>query len=610
MKTAAHLTGKLLYALIFTVLLPIILYFWALKTADAVIYPAVSSETGGWIMMASGGLLMLWAMWALYRFGKGLPMNAYPPPVYVSRGPYRIFGHPIYWGFSLVMTGFFIFTASASGFWIVSPLTILGIVALVMGYEEPDLNLRFPDRKSKPILSLPNENQDVPTLDKRLVSLFRVSGALVLCNFLIHAMGYSHPTGASNMVFLVLLIIIPFILRRNDLLRNWEISSLLSLAFLFFIAILFPSFISLNFSAGSFFLLSVHAFLILIALKELFSQSITLAAVFTVLAVYPVYHAVNSSNSVSGYIAISLILFVVSGYYQNIWALLRNTAETIANSWKEWIIGKVRILNRGFYLATSAFMGVLLAGFLAGTENVYALLVFSIIVTITAGLWAQLIEGSAKLKRPFGYYGGLTGIIFGTVVIWLLGYNAWIIIGVASVVMPWMQAVGRLGCLVNGCCHGRRVDDPRVGIRYFHPRSRVCNISGLKGELLHPTQLYSIIWLFFIGILLLSMWYKSMSCSFIFGVYLILTGLGRFVEESYRGEVQTPSYMGLRLYQWTAIISVAVGIVMTMVRIRTPEITPGLNWESILVSGLMGLFLFFAMGVDFPFSNARFSRLV
>jgi prolipoprotein diacylglyceryltransferase len=132
----------------------------------------------------------------------------------------------------------------------------------------------------------------------------------------------------------------------------------------------------------------------------------------------------------------------------------------------------------------------------------------------------------------------------------------------------------------------------------------------LKGELVHPTQLYSILWLMLVGILLLTLWNNDMSSAFIFGLYLILTGLGRFVEEAYRGEVQTPRIKGLRLYQWTAVFSVIAGIFMTIIQVEPAVIHPGFGWESVLVAALSGFFLFFAMGVDFPFSNARFSRLV
>jgi len=191
-----------------------------------------------------------------------------------------------------------------------------------------------------------------------------------------------------------------------------------------------------------------------------------------------------------------------------------------------------------------------------------------------------------------------------------MGFNVWIIIGVISVVMPWVQGIGRFRCLVNGCCHGSKVANPDIGIKYFHPRSRVCGISHLKGELLHPTPLYSMLWLFLVGFILLSLWYNNFSPPFIFGLYLILTGIGRFVEEAYRGEVQTPIVKGLRLYQWTAILSVLIGIIMTLIHIDVVVITSDFGWETIMSAMIGGLITAFAMGVDFPYSNARFSRLV
>ena len=113
-----------------------------------------------------------------------------------------------------------------------------------------------------------------------------------------------------------------------------------------------------------------------------------------------------------------------------------------------------------------------------------------------------------------------------------------------------------------------------------------------------------------IGFILLSLWYNNFSSPFIFGLYLILTGIGRFVEEAYRGEVQTPILKGLRLYQWTAILSVFIGIIMTLIDIDSAAILSNVGWETILSATIGGLFTTFAMGIDFPYSNARFSRLV
>jgi|GEM_PF-1832419 len=78
----------------------------------------------------------------------------------------------------------------------------------------------------------------------------------------------------------------------------------------------------------------------------------------------------------------------------------------------------------------------------------------------------------------------------------------------------------------------------------------------------------------------------------------------------YRGEVQIAIVKGLRLYQWTAILSVLVGIAMTLNQIQAIHHMSAYNTDALTAAFIGGRFVFFAMGVDFPQSNARFSRLV
>ena len=516
MKQISHYLGKLLYSIAFLIFLPAGLWYWAKYSQYVITFPAIESKPAGGILMIAGGSFMLWAMVVLILSGKGLPMNAYPPVRFVTNGPYRLFKHPIYWGFGILMVGCSIFTGSASGLWLVSPLTILGMIALVLGYEEIDLKRRFPDQKIKTVLDLPEKQAVSLHLRDRLASLLWIFYFLMFSNFtIIKLTGTTPPLfGEPLMIYsghenpylpflgIVFLIMIPFFLKRKDALRAWLYSGILSLCLSVFIGLLYPAFGAQYLPPHDSALFTVPVFLIFISLKAIFRQSWTIAIVFTVVALILVILQLIYSPSAILYLADSILIFLLSAYYLRIWDFLKNNAEKIANSWKEWTFGKVRVINHGFYVGSGAFFGVLLAGILAGKDYAWAILVFALIVTICSALWAQLIEGSEKLKRPFGYYGGLVGILFGSIAVWVMGFNGWVIVGVASVVMPWVQAMGRLRCLVNGCCHGGRTNNPVVGIRYFHPRSRVCNISGLKGELVHPTQLYSIIWLFFVGLIL------------------------------------------------------------------------------------------------------------
>ncbi|PTX44811.1 phospholipid methyltransferase [Christiangramia gaetbulicola] len=625
MKTPSTFTGKFLYAITFLVVIPLILWLWAIYTEEFISFPAIGSENAGWAFFIGGLLLMIWGMYSLKVYGKGLPMNAYPPAKFVDNGAYLFLAHPIYWGFGILMIGFFMLTHSASGLWLVTPLTILCMIALVMGYETIDLKKRFPDRSISTIFKLPENTKASPDLRERLVSLFLVIASLFLANFLITRViendvssiieiRLSLPPFTQNEYLPLLgigyLLLIPFILRSCEVLRHWTLASLLGISIYIFCSFLYPELVAIYLEPYQNLVYIVPIFLLLISLKAIFKTSKILVILFGLFTLMLVILQLSYTYSAVLSLSVSLIIYLCADNYLEIWLFLRHIAEEIANSWDEWTFGNVRIINHGFYVGFGSFLGILISGILVGDFYAWGILIFAIVVIIFSALWAQIIEGSEKLKRPYGYYGALVGIIFASLIVWALGYDVWVLIGVISVVMPWVQAIGRFRCLVNGCCHGKKVNDPNIGIRYYHYRSRVCGISHLKGELLYPTPLYSMIWLFLVGLVLLSLWNNGFSMSFIFGLYLILTSIGRFVEEAYRGEVQTPIVQGLRLYQWTAIISFAIGMIMTCIPVQVVVASSSFGWETILSSVLGGLFTFFAMGVDFPNSNARFSRLV
>jgi len=624
MKNKNSTTGKILYGVFFLLIFPCILWTWAGMTDDAIGLPALKSEIAGGILMITGGSLMVWAMIALRIYGRGLPMNAWPPPVFVTQGPYRLFRHPIYWGFGLLMTGFFIYYGSASGIWLVTPLTILGMISLVLGYEADDLKKRFPGQSIRTVLDYPEDFNTVPDLRDRLTSVVWVAIFWIGSNFMIlklnkdvaplagKPLGILPALGNQYLTFLsvIFFILTPFFLKRKDILRDWEVTSFFAIGISAFAAMLYPEAGAQYFPDGTLQIVALPVGLLFISAMTLFRQSGKMTVVFFIIILFLIVIQLSNCRSAMLNLAGSIIVFLLSSGRKGIWNFLRNMAEKIANSWKEWVFWKIRVINHGFYVGAGTFAGILLAVTLTGREYAWPILLFTLIVNTCAGLWAQFIEGSSKLKRPFGYYGGLFGMVFGGLAVWAVGSDIWAVIGVGAVVMPWIQGIGRLRCLVNGCCHGRRTDDPVLGIRYFHPRSRVCNISGLKGELVHPTQLYAILWLIIVGIFLLALWFKGSPVSLIIGLYLILTSMGRFVEENLRGEVQTPVFLGLHLYQWTAIISLVAGIVMTTVHIGPPVLNPGLSIEAVFSALASGLFVFFAMGVDFPYSNARFSRLV
>lgn len=625
-QNANRAVGKLLYAIVFLLVLPLIQWRWALALDRLYRFPKLQSDTAGLVTGIAGIILVAWGMLSLMKFGKGLPMNAYPPPLFVKRGPYRFFRHPIYWGYGMAMAGAFVYIGSGAGCWVVTTVTFLGMQALLMGYEEIDLGERFRDADRSVWLDIPPPGNEPPSLSQRFASLFRVLTVLLLSNFVIRFLtGDSAPAltdpfslpvipgiGGVKYLFTGLVAVTPFLLKDKSGLRRWTVAALIGIALSSYISLLWP-----GAGAQYFFpmgnltvVFSLPVFVTLLSGQSLSLNFPKLRLLIIVIFLLLAAAQLLLTGNILLNISTGIFLFLFASFHTAIWSGIRGLAETVANSWKEWQWGPVRVINHGIYVGVGAFGGIAFCGMLVGRAYAWAILLFAFVVVVFAALWAQVIEGSEKLKRPFGYYGALVGVFFASGLLWLLGYNAWVLVGVISVIMPWVQAAGRFRCLVNGCCHGKPTENDALGIRFYHPRSRVCNISGLKGKWLHPTQVYSISWLFFAGFILLALWQHQYAYSFIFGTYLILTGAGRFVEEAYRGEVQTPFWKGLRLYQWAALVSVLAGMAFTVIPVAPIFIQPEYGWEVWVAALLGGLFTFFAMGVDFPRSNARFSRLV
>ncbi|MFQ5769263.1 MAG: prolipoprotein diacylglyceryl transferase family protein [bacterium] len=293
-----------------------------------------------------------------------------------------------------------------------------------------------------------------------------------------------------------------------------------------------------------------------------------------------------------------------------LWRMVQKFSEYIANSWKEWHVGRVRLINHGLYTGIGTLTGIFIVGTLIGKEQLSAIFIVALTSMICAALWAQLIEGSAKLLRPLGFYGGVLGIVIGGLLVQVLfGTDFFLILAAFSVAAPWIQGLGRLRCLVQGCCHGR-VISPNIGIKYFHARSRVVRLANLKNAYLHPTQVYSILTNVVVAIVLAKLWFSNVPLPLLSGIYLILSGLGRFVEEAYRGEPQTPILRGLRLYQWLALIGIIAGAFFTVIPHPMNPSKIQFSMEVLFISLVLGLLALFLTGVDFPNSNRRFSRLV
>jgi len=634
---------KLTYGFGFVIALPVLLVLWSHLTEQVVRLPVVGPPIVGVVLAVVGSAMMLAGMATLTMYGEGLPMNAFPPKKFVYRGLYRWIAHPIYAGFSLACIGVAIAYQSSSGLWLVSPIMVLCCTALVQGYEKHDMQERWGDPSVKPVIHLPGSSERRPSMADRFSVIILVLLPWLILYEAVIALGIPPDAIVTYMPFemkipvlewtelfyastYLLVVAVPFLVNSSRHLREFSIAGLLGTSCIILLFIVLPmvappkDFVptswlgkflmwerSYDSAAGAF--PSFHVFWVVLAVNAMGKSFPNTKRLWYVLGFLIALSCITTG--MHAIVDVAGGAFVAWGClcYKRLWVWMRSAGQHVANSWKEWRIGPVRIINHGAYPAIGCFIGLVIVGRLTGPASTGYAIMIAFSSLVTSGLWAQIVEGSPSLLRPYGFYGGILGIIIGGVIILALGEDVWQLFGAFAVAAPVVQAIGRLRCLVQGCCHGRPTSR-NIGIRYTHPRSRVCRLAKLENTPIHPTPMYSILWNVVTGVILARLWSLHVAPSFVSGIYLILNGLGRFVEESYRGEPQTKVLGPLRLYQLMALVSVLMGACVTT--IPSSAVISRFEVDSVVVisAALFGMFTWFALGVDFPDSNRRFARLV
>ena len=155
------LSGRCFYAFVFCVFIPYLLWSGARAWEPFMKLEPIHSTAAGMTAVLAGAILMGGSMMALKKQGGGLPMNAFPPPRFVSSGFYGLVPHPIYVGFCLACAGISLWTGSAAGLYVMTPLAVMGCLAIVWGYERLDLIRRFGTSAPPTLAGLP-PNTDEP----------------------------------------------------------------------------------------------------------------------------------------------------------------------------------------------------------------------------------------------------------------------------------------------------------------------------------------------------------------------------------------------------------------------------------------------------------------
>lgn len=627
-SAAPRVFGQLAYGALFAIVLPLLLAAWAIALDKRVTLPMIGSPLAGVVLAVAGALISVAAVVALRVKGGGWPMSPYPPLRLVTSGIYALVAHPLYLGSVLIALGASMVFGSAAGVWIVTPVLAASCIAFVWGSEAERTEALFGTR-ARPLLHLVDGSEVKPDLSDRVSVCFLALlpwyvvyeainrlgpwrdaiGVATAWDARIPVFGWTEP-----IYFLAypIVVLAPFVAKSRRDLRDLTIRAWIATAGSALCYLVVPTFFAKKavpqtlfapmlewertFNAPNTHLPAFHVIWVMLAIPR------------TSALYWPIVLAIGASCVTTGMHAIvDVLVGFVFGWMvlhiEHVWRAIARGAEWLAHSWAERRVGPLRLINHGVYAAIAVAFGIAFITALVGEAHRGAIAIVAVAAIVGAALWAQWVEGSPSLQRPYGYFGSILG---GAAAVAVTG-GGLRLLAAFVVAAPFVQAIGRLRCIVQGCCHGRPTSG--VGVRVSHPKSRIVKMAGLGGVALHATAVYSILAGLFIGALLVRLWIAGAPVAFIAGAFFILSSLARFVEEHYRGEPQTRVLAGLRLYQWMSIAGVVAGAVLTTIPSADAPSISSLSPTSLWLALAFGIAAYFAYGVDLPESNRRFARL-
>lgn len=192
----------------------------------------------------------------------------------------------------------------------------------------------------------------------------------------------------------------------------------------------------------------------------------------------------------------------------------------------------------------------------------------------------NLLDVFALWKGGVDFFGGLIGGVVGALIaIRVYSLPLWKVADISAPSLALGHAIGRLGCTAAGCCYGRQVpgaDDMSIGIHFMRdfPFFYVVFPSGAvapSGIPLYPTQIMEAAGNFLIFLLLIFLFKKKKFDGQIFGSYMFLYGVERFVLEFYRGVTPPIQGLGLTWNQVVALLMVLISVLLLVFLKRLPS---------------------------------------
>ena len=256
-------------------------------------------------------------------------------------------------------------------------------------------------------------------------------------------------------------------------------------------------------------------------------------------------------------------------------------------------LGPITIYSYGILLATAYLAGLKLAMLRSASRGLDAnrVMDLGILIIISALIGAKVMllivdfdhfsqspERFFSLLRAGGvFYGGLLFAV--PAAWWYLRRHRMPVWTACDAFAPGIalgHAVGRLGCLMAGCCYGRPTEMP-WGIVFTNTFAAL-NVGTPLDIHLHPTQLYESF--AELSILLLLLGTERRGTRFpgrTFWLYILLYGVSRFITEFYRGDPRGTVFDVLSTSQFISvlIVPVSLGMLYSLARHRSAAAEPG-----------------------------------
>lgn len=208
-----------------------------------------------------------------------------------------------------------------------------------------------------------------------------------------------------------------------------------------------------------------------------------------------------------------------------------------------------RVMDLGIYIIVSA---------LIGAKAMLLVVDFDHFTRSWSEAWSLLRSGGV-------FYGGL--ILAVPVAFWFMWRHRlpmWVTCDVFAPGIALGHAVGRLGCLMAGCCYGRPTTMP-WGITFTNALAAE-NVGTPLDVALHPTQLYETgAELLVLGVLLGMERRGGGFPGRTFWTYLLLYPISRFIIEFYRGDPRGMVFDVLSTSQFVSVLLVPLSIAMLIV---------------------------------------------